>query len=151
MIEVNKQCDIFDEANTGDAVCVTTNWDIRFDGKAVMGRGIALQAKNLCPGIDLKLASYLKEYGNRPFNLGLYNIKGKAIRIFSYPTKYSWKSPSDMTLICKSAELLVPMADKFKPNNILLPPVGCGNGKLQWKDVRNWLSLILDDRFKVYL
>jgi hypothetical protein len=148
---VHSFADIFVEARSGDAVCITTNGCVKKDGKAVMGKGIAYQACNLFPSIDEKLGSYIKEYGNRAFNLGLWSFNGKHIRVFSYPTKYHWKDHSDITLIYKSAEQLMEMADKFKPNKILMPPPGCGCGSLSWELVENWISLILDDRFVVYL
>ena len=144
--------DIFNEACSGDAVCITTNGIVKKDGKAVMGKGIAYQACNLFPSIDKILGDYLTQYGNRAFNLGLWNMNGKAIRIFSFPTKHHWKDMSDVTLITDCAEQIVTMADKFKPNRILLPPPGCGNGGLTWEvDVKNWLEFIFDDRFIVYL
>ena len=152
--------DIFSECNSGDAVCVTTNGIVNKNGNAVMGKGIALQAKNLFPNIDIKLGSYLKEHGNRVFNLGVWNLNGKIIRVFSYPTKHHWKDPSDVTLICKSAEELALMVESGKfsisgssINNILLPAVGCGNGGLIWEvSVEPWLSnILIDDSYVAYV
>jgi hypothetical protein len=95
------------------------------------------------------LGSYLKQYGNRCFNLGKYKRDNEIFTLFSFPTKYHWKEDSDVTLICKSAEQLVEMCNKFNITKCYLPPVGCGAGNLKWNNVEPWLSVILDDRFIV--
>ena len=50
---------------------MTTNGVVDKNGNAVMGNGIALQAKQLfhCEGL---LGKYLQQYGNRCFRLGKY-------------------------------------------------------------------------------
>lgn len=139
--------DIFYLPLSGEAVCITTNGIVDKNGNAVMGKGIALQAKNLfhCEAL---LGSYLKQYGNRCFNLGQYKRDNEIFTLFSFPTKHHWKEMSDITLICKSAEELIQMCDKFGITKCYLPPVGCGNGGLNWEvTVEPWLSMILDDRF----
>ena len=137
--------DIFQESLDGDAICVPTNGDVNSQGSAVMGKGMALTVKRLFPGIDIRLGQYLKAYGNRAFNLGKWNINGKTIIIFSFPTKYSWKEQSDTTLICKSAEQIVEMTEKFKPARVLIPKVGCGCGGLNWNQIEVWLNIIFTD------
>jgi len=54
-----------------------------------------------------------------------------------------------MWLIRQSARQLVEMADKFGWGSVVLPRPGCGNGGLDWDDVRPILEAILDDRFTV--
>ena len=139
--------DIFYLPKTSEAVGITTNGITDKNGNAVMGRGIALQAKNLFH-CEAKLGQYLKTYGNRCFNLGQYKRGNEIFTLFSFPTKHHWKEDSDITLICKSAEQIMQMCDKFGITKCYLPPVGCGNGNLNWKTtVEPWLSMILDDRF----
>ena len=48
----------------GDARCITTNGTIKNDGRAVMGRGVALQAATLYPTLSLELGQFLNDYGN---------------------------------------------------------------------------------------
>ena len=158
MIELNigKHGNIFELPQNGEAVCVTTNGIVKSDGTAVMGAGIAREANhyfNLAP----KLGKYITQYGNRAFNLGLYQRcptdcpKAEVIfTIFSFPTKHDWRNDSDITLICRSAEQLMEMCDKFGVTKCYLTPPGCGCGKLNWKNtVKPWLSQILDDKFVV--
>lgn len=144
---LNTNMDIFYLPNTSEAVCITTNGITDKYGNAVMGKGIALQAKNLFHCEKL-LGSYLKQYGNRCFNLGQYKRDNEIFTLFSFPTKHHWKDMSDITLICKSAEEIIKMCDKFNIAKCYLPLVGCGAGGLNWEvTVEPWLSNILDDRF----
>lgn len=152
MVEIRGWYNIFSIANrTGDAVCVTTNGIIKKDGTAVMGKGIALEADRRF-NISARLGQYLKQYGNRAFNMGTYQNNGQTIALFTFPTKHDWKDLSDITLICKSAEEVMQMCDKFNIQRCFLPPPGCGCGGLSWEvTVSPWLSNILDDRFYVIL
>ena len=148
MKELNTNTNIFYLPKTGDAVCITTN-GITCKTGAVMGKGIALQAKNLFHCEKL-LGEYLNKYGNRAFNLGKYKRDNEIFNLFTFPTKHDWRDNSDITLICKSAEELMRMCDKFNIKNCYIPPAGCGNGGLNWNiTVEPWLSQILDDRFIV--
>lgn len=151
MLELIGSYDIFKMARTKEAICVTTNGQIRADGRAVMGRGVALQADqlfNLAP----KLANYLTQYGNRCFNMGAYEHCGQRYNVITFPTKHHWKDKSDINLICKSCRELVQMCDKFGFTKCYLTPPGCGNGGLNYaKDVRPYIASILDDRFIVIL
>ena len=143
---LNTNTDIFLLPKTTEAVCITTNGIVDKNNNAVMGKGIALQAKNIFH-CESKLGEYLNTFGNRCFNLGQYKRDNEIFTLFSFPTKHHWKNPSDITLICKSAEQIVQMCDKFNITKCYLPPVGCGCGGLTWNNVEVWLSQILDDRF----
>lgn len=141
--------DIFQLPKTTEAVCITTNGVVDKNGNAFMGKGIALQAKQLfhCEGL---LGQYLQQYGNRCFRLGKYQRGSDIFTLISFPTKHHWKDTSDITLICKSAEELVALCDKFGITKCYLPPVGCGCGGLNWEHtVEPWLSTIFDDRFVI--
>lgn len=130
------------------AVCVTTNGCIRNNGYAVMGKGIALQAKNLFPNIDQKLGKYLSEYGNRAFNMGKYRLNQSVVNVFTFPTKNDWRNNSDIELIKKSCNELMQLCDKFNISTCIITKPGCGCGGLNYeKDVRPIISKILDNRF----
>lgn len=149
MVEL-KGKDIFTLPQNNEAMCVTTNGIVKTNGHAVMGAGIALQA-NKKLNLSAKLGSYLKQYGNRAFNLGKYQRQDGAIfTVFSFPTKHNFKDDSDINLICKSANELVEMCNKFGITKCYLTRPGCGCGKLNWEHtVKPWLEQILDDRFVV--
>ena len=150
MLEMIGNYNIFDLPQNGEAMCVTTNGNIKRDGHAVMGAGIALQA-NKQFNVSGKLGLYLKQYGNRAFNLGRFQRPNGAIfTVFSLPTKHNWKDDSDINLIIKSCEQLMEMCDKFGVTKCYLTRPGCGHGNLNWEHtVKPWLSELLDDRFIV--
>ena len=147
--------DFFSFKNT-PAICITTNGETDKYGKAVMGKGNALQFKKLFPGIEIKLGKYLKQYGNRAFYLGTYQIKDSnsdiylEVKIISFPTKHKWKDNSDITLINKSCEQIIEICNKFNIETCFIPVPGCGNGGLNYSvTVKPVLELMLDDRFYI--
>ena len=149
MLELRGNYNIFDLPQDGEAMCVTTNGVIKADGHAVMGAGIAKQVNERFQ-LSARLGQYLKQYGNRAFNMGIATYNGKHFTIFTLPTKHHWKEDSDITLICKSCEQLVEMCNKFGITKCYLTPPGCGCGNLNYENlVKPWISEILDDRFIV--
>lgn len=122
---------------------ITTNGMVKNNGACVMGRGVARQAKDKFPGIDHELGGLINQHGNRPF------ILNKEEGIASMPVKHHWKEQADLELIKDSAHKLVEMADKFGWQDVLVVRPGCGNGGLNWDDVRPVLEDIWDERFTV--
>jgi hypothetical protein len=122
---------------------LTTNGTIKKDDACVMDRGIALEVAQRFPEIPYTLGRYIKQYGNRCFNLGNWG----AYRIVSFPVKHHWRDAAGIELIKTSAEQITQMADKYGWEQVFIPRPGCGNGKLSWKEVGPVVASILDDRF----
>lgn len=131
-----------------EAICISTNGVCKKDGSAVMGKGTAKMANELYHISD-KLGQYLRMYGNRAFDLGLYSGYGeKDHHVLTFPTKYKWWDDSNIKLIKKSAEEISKICDARNINKCFLPPVGCINGNLDYEGiVKPVISRILDDRF----
>lgn len=129
----------------GDARCITTNGKLRKNGNAIMGAGVALQARNKCltKGIDLEaiLGRYINEHGNHVFLL--------CNNLISFPTKTDWVKNADINLIIRSANELKMLANRTKYRRILMTRPGCGNGRLDWRIVKPVIEFILDDRFVI--
>jgi len=119
-------------------VVIPTNGFVKKTGEAVMGRGLALQAKEKVKGLSYILGDKIREYGNHVFIIG--------DGIVSFPVKHNWYENADLKLIEQSAlELKELMKVKnFKPG-IVMPKVGCGNGRLYWGYVKPILRQYLDD------
>lgn len=128
-----------------DARVVTTNGDIKKDGTAVMGKGVALEAKKLFPGVEAKLATLLTENGNHVQVLGTND----RFSLVAFPTKHHWNENSSLSLIIQSCKEIKDLADKYSWNRVVLPRPGCGNGGLKWEKVKPHIKDILDDRFYV--
>jgi len=130
-----------------DWLCITTNGMIRSDGKAVMGAGVALQAKHRFKGIDETLAQKLRLRGNI---VSLIAKDGDKL-ILSFPTKNNWRDKSDIALIRNSAIQLKAGFDKARIKPIVvIPRPGCSNGGLDWEHVRDVIAPILvEDNFVI--
>ena len=129
-----------------DVVVITTNGTIKSNGACVMGRGCALEATKLFPGIARALGRQIAEHGNHAGRIPMYNIGRKLV---SFPVKHAWYEKASIELIERSARELVELADLWKGCSFVMPRPGCGNGHLDWADVRPVIEPILDDRFTV--
>ena len=133
--------------------CITTNGITRHDGSAVMGRGIAYQATQMMPGIEVTLGASLRLVGNHVRVLGNY-LCPEPVWMISFPVKHHWRDRADLMLIERSARELLEVAPplvELDPEHrpILVPRPGCGNGQLEWADVGPVLAPIFDDRFHI--
>jgi hypothetical protein len=127
---------------------IPTNGQIDMRGFAVMGAGLALDAKNKYPELPARLGRKLKTQGNNVYFFTFHNREFEPLDvIFTFPTKGHWKDKSDMVLIEKSAVQLKGYMDELwdiwgDPTPFLAPKVGCGLGNLNWKDVKPLLENI---------
>lgn len=137
------------EANLWEALadlrCVTTNGYVTGKGARVMGRGCALEAKRMIPGVEYRLGGKASEHGNRPMRL----CRARGADLASFPVKHHWREAVDPELIERGARSLVELVQKFGYRRVILPRSGCGNGSLSWEWVRQILEGLLDDRFTV--
>ena len=135
---------LWDYYDKGEWIVITTNGTIKRNGACVMGKGVALEAKNRFPKLDKVLGAAISRFGNQ-----LFVLRGIAgdVRIVTFPVKHNWNEKADLTLIersCRQLEFVV----REKSVVYMVRP-GCGNGQLDWKDVKPILEKYLDDRFVV--
>lgn len=134
------------EALQADAVAITTNGFVKKNGEAVMGRGVALEAKQRWADLPRLLGVSLKLLGNHVHNFALATAP---YRIVTFPVKLAWFEKAEIVLITRSVFELDSLATMLEWKTIVLPRPGCGNGGLDWADVRPVLAKYLDDRFVV--
>ena len=146
MIEVKGNIFLMEDAC---AICVTTNGIIQRNGELVMGKGIALAFKNRFPNLALILGDRVGKYGNIPFLITLSTESNPGKFIISLPTKNHWRDKSDINLIISSIKTLVDITDKYKFKKVYLTQPGCGNGGLEWKEVKKVIEPLLDNRFYI--
>lgn len=134
-----------------DAGCILTNGVVKNNGSAVMGAGIAKQAANIFDDLPLRLGRKLKADGNIVNRLMscTHNKSGITWEMYSFPTKSNWQYNSSISLIVKSCRELMAIIDEKEYQKVLLPRPGCGNGGLDWDDVKQNISSILDDRVDI--
>jgi hypothetical protein len=126
----------------GFVVCITTNGFVKKDGTCVMGRGCAKEATERIPNIAFRLGQRIRTFGNITFYF-------QDIQLISFPVKHYWWNKADIDLIKQSTVYLADFAAMWPDKTFILPRPGCGNGKLDWKDVKPILEGILPDNVLV--
>lgn len=145
---MQKQQDIWTVPGA-QAICVTTNGTLTKDGRGVMGRGVALQARQRFKHADYSLGHFIKTHGNcvGVFIEEMSLLSEKAI--VAFPVKHEWFERADLELIKTSARQLVALADERGWRRVVLPRPGCGNGQRTWAEVEPLLKKVLNERFLV--
>jgi uncharacterized protein YwgA/O-acetyl-ADP-ribose deacetylase (regulator of RNase III) len=99
-----------------------------------MGKGVAEQFKLRFPSM---FEDYKSRTDRKAVRLGepyLYRDRSGA-QIINFPTKDHWRSPSRLSDIERGLDYLAAHASEWGISSIALPPLGCGNGGLEWSDV----------------
>ncbi len=111
-------------------VLITTSGSLRKNGKAIMGRGCAKEATLKIPGVEKLVGAAIQNFGN----VLLLTDRNWG----TFPTKHEWWEDSDPELIRYSAIELSKMTKHkdFANKTFVLPRPGCGQGHLQWADVK---------------
>lgn len=138
--EVNR--DIWTYHADGNYVVIPTNGTVKKNGEAVMGRGLAFQAAWRFSNLSQVLGTHLLSGGNNVYAFPAY-------RLITFPVKHHWHEAADLELIEKSFQQLVPKANQLGKFPVVLPRVGCGNGRLLWENVRPVAERYLNDNFVV--
>jgi O-acetyl-ADP-ribose deacetylase (regulator of RNase III) len=95
-----------------------------------MGKGIAYQFKMRFPENNLE---YEHACRTGKLHIGtLHYHKEDEVLIVNFPTKDKWRENSRIEYVEKGLDQLVELLLKVKPSIIALPPLGCGNGGLDW-------------------
>ena len=104
----------------------------------VMGKGIALQFKNAYPEV---YHAYIKAVKNKEIKIGEVQIVpvksiGGVEYIINFPTKTNWRYPSRIEWIAEGLMDLKQKMKEYDIHSIAMPPLGCGNGGLDWDEVK---------------
>jgi O-acetyl-ADP-ribose deacetylase (regulator of RNase III) len=107
--------------------------------KGIMGKGIALQFKQAFPEMFRDYENACKagevQLGKmHVFDLG--GLAGAPHWIVNFPTKGHWRERSRLADIETGLEDLVTTILRLGIRSIAIPPLGCGNGGLNWAEVR---------------
>lgn len=159
--------DLWDQG--ADVVVITTNGSVKrtrdatitvSTSRAIMGRGVALQAKVKFPRLPAALGGMLEEKGNHVHYLGAFLPMAprddcNPTHLISFPVKDHWKEGADTALIHRSTielyylvHIILPSAD-IKTDVVAMPRPGCGCGRLSWSVVKPIVEPHLDDRFVI--
>ena len=100
----------------------------------VMGKGVALEFKKRFPVL---FDDYVHRCERKVVRLGepyLY-VDPAGARVVNFPTKGHWRSSSRLSDIERGLDHLVAHIGGWGITSIALPPLGCGNGGLEWAEV----------------
>jgi O-acetyl-ADP-ribose deacetylase (regulator of RNase III) len=100
----------------------------------VMGKGIALTFKQKYPDMFREYQGLCDRKLLEPGKLFLWKKSQKWILLF--PTKVHWRNPSKLEYIEQGLKKFVDNWQRIGINSIAFPRLGCGNGNLDWNDVR---------------
>jgi O-acetyl-ADP-ribose deacetylase (regulator of RNase III) len=103
-----------------------------------MGKGIALQFKQAWPENFDAYAKACKAGHVRPGQMFIWET-GRMVDpkfIINFPTKRDWRGKSRIADIKNGLRALIADVRRLRIRSIAIPPLGCGNGGLNWRDVR---------------
>jgi len=107
--------------------------------EGVMGKGIALQFKNMFPVMFKEYVDACKVGAVKLGKMDLHHLSsiGDGPQwIVNFPTKGHWRAKSRIKDIEAGLESLVQDIQRLGIKSIAVPPLGCGNGGLEWSEVR---------------
>ncbi len=113
----------------------------------VMGKGIALMFKEHFPENFFLYKEACKKQEiviGRVFATERRDVTGGPRWIINFPTKEHWRSPSKLEWIRAGLNDLRRFIEEHSITSIALPPLGSGNGGLDWQDVRPLIERSLD-------
>jgi len=128
-----KKGDMF--AESVDALVNTVNC------VGVMGKGVALEFKSRWPDNYKEYKALCAKKGLRPGQIftfdNSYMFEANGPRyLVNFPTKDHWKAKSKISYVEDGLDALVLEIDRLCIKSIAMPPLGCGNGGLDWAEVK---------------
>lgn len=105
----------------------------------VMGKGIALQFKK---AYHNNFKAYVEACKRNEIEIGKVfivkdsNLKSESKYIINFPTKKDWRNPSEYSYIDAGLDDLVRVLKEYKIKSVAIPPLGAGNGGLEWEKVK---------------
>ncbi len=104
----------------------------------VMGKGLALRFKELFPENYEFYREQCKKGEVRIGKVLVYEVQNRLYPryIVNFPTKQHWRGRSRLDYIQRGLQDLVQVVRERGIRSIAIPPLGCGNGGLDWNEVR---------------
>lgn len=109
----------------------------------VMGKGIALEFKNRYPIMFEKYKTACEKHMLTIGRLMLVSAPDHLLLLF--PTKESWRYPSKLSYIELGLKRFCDYYAQRGITSIAFPKIGCGNGELDWEEVKPLMERYLKD------
>ena len=113
----------------------------------VMGKGLALMFKEAFPE---NFRAYQEAVKRNEVRIGhVFVTENRTLNgpkwLINFPTKKHWRHPSKLEWVVDGLSDLRTVIQQKGIQSIALPPLGCGNGGLEWTEVRREIQRALED------
>jgi O-acetyl-ADP-ribose deacetylase (regulator of RNase III) len=113
----------------------------------VMGKGIALMFRERFPK---NTETYRRACEANAVHVGRMLVTNDdspwGLRwVINFPTKKHWRDPSELEWVREGLKDLVRVVREYGIRSVALPALGCGNGGLEWSQVRPEIEAALGD------
>lgn len=103
-----------------------------------MGKGIAYQFKLRYPENN---KDYVRACKSGKLHIGtIHYFTVDGIWIVNFPTKDKWREKSRISYVEIGLDRLVEFIRDKRPASVAVPPLGCGNGGLDWNEVKGIIN-----------
>lgn len=100
----------------------------------VMGKGLAQVFKMKYPEMFTEYKEMCKRKIVHTGCLYPYSINNQ-VKVLNFPTKEHWRSPSRVEYIETGLSWIIDNYKVLHIKSIAFPPLGCGNGGLEWENI----------------
>jgi O-acetyl-ADP-ribose deacetylase (regulator of RNase III) len=113
----------------------------------VMGKGVALMFRDAFPE-NARAYEQAAKKGEVRVGRMLVTANRELLGpkwIINFPTKKHWRHPSRLEWVREGLKDLVRVLRKLHIRSVALPPLGCGNGGLEWTQVKREIEVAVAD------
>ncbi|NIG53536.1 macro domain-containing protein [Chitinophaga sp. Cy-1792] len=107
-----------------------------------MGKGIAVAFKEKFPEMYLSYKQLCKTGNFKPGDVFTYKYQDGYV--FNVGTQKSWTTPATLDTVTQGLDKMMKEATTAGVDNIALPRIGAGLGKLDWEEVKRVINHIGD-------
>lgn len=126
-----------------------TNYAHGCNCAGAMGKGIAIQFKNMYPDMYKQYKTLCKQ-GN--FTLGdVFEYHHGSGYVFNLGTQKTWRTKAELHAVEQSLKNMLNMASELEATKIALPKIAAGLGGLNWKDVKATINNVAKDFPRIQL
>lgn len=102
----------------------------------VMGKGLARQVREAFPEVDRAYREDCLRGCYQPGGVRAYKTMPGSFWIVNLATKNHWRHPSRIEWIRTGLKNLLDFIRQHQIKSVAIPPIGCGNGGLDWAEVK---------------
>jgi O-acetyl-ADP-ribose deacetylase (regulator of RNase III) len=102
-----------------------------------MGKGLAKVFREKVPGLYLHYRRLCEEGKIGPNSIWRYKWPGSDQQVICLPTKTIFRAESNFDMVADNIYKLAANIGRLEIESLAIPPVGCGEGGLDWNEIRD--------------